>query len=184
MRSASPGALHRAVDRRHARQAFALDHGGKLASVMWCDTMPATPPVRRRSGQQRVETVRGRTRCRPWPTDDRALAHRCGAAGAGRAAGGRSATLSSAPRRGLFSAAPRRSEFRLRRAAAGLAGAGARRLRRRRCGTPPEGNRRIAALVPGARYEEIANARHFPNVEHPDTFNRIMLGWLEAQRRA
>jgi pimeloyl-ACP methyl ester carboxylesterase len=44
-------------------------------------------------------------------------------------------------------------------------------------------NRRLAGLVPGARYEEIAGMRHFPNVEAPDTFNRIMLGWLEAQRR-
>ena len=25
--------------------------------------------------------------------------------------------------------------------------------------------------------------RHFPNVEAPDAFNRIMLGWLDAQRR-
>jgi 3-oxoadipate enol-lactonase len=49
-------------------------------------------------------------------------------------------------------------------------------------GTPPEGNRRIASLVPGARYEEIADALHFPNVEHPETFNRIMMGWLNAQR--
>jgi 3-oxoadipate enol-lactonase len=49
-------------------------------------------------------------------------------------------------------------------------------------GTPPAGNKRIAELVPGGRYEEIADARHLPNVEHPDTFNRIMLRWLEAQR--
>ena len=49
-------------------------------------------------------------------------------------------------------------------------------------GTPPAENRRIASLVPGARYEEIANARHFPNVEHPETFNRIMLDWLQSQR--
>ena len=49
-------------------------------------------------------------------------------------------------------------------------------------GTPPAGNKRIAKLVPGGRYEEIANARHMPNVERPDTFNRIMLGWLEARR--
>ena len=48
--------------------------------------------------------------------------------------------------------------------------------------TPPEGNRRIAGLVPGARYEEIADARHMPNVEKPDVFNCIMLGWLQAQR--
>jgi 3-oxoadipate enol-lactonase len=45
-------------------------------------------------------------------------------------------------------------------------------------GTPPAGNKRIAELVPGARYEEIANARHFPNVEQAETFNRIMLDWL------
>jgi 3-oxoadipate enol-lactonase len=49
-------------------------------------------------------------------------------------------------------------------------------------GTPPAGNKRIAELVPGGRYEEIADARHFPNVEHPDVFNRIMLGWLDAHR--
>ena len=48
-------------------------------------------------------------------------------------------------------------------------------------GTPPAGNKRIAELVSGGRYEEIANARHMPNIEHPDTFNRIMLGWLEAR---
>jgi pimeloyl-ACP methyl ester carboxylesterase len=26
--------------------------------------------------------------------------------------------------------------------------------------------------------------RHFPNVEAPDAFNRIMLGWLEQHKRA
>jgi 3-oxoadipate enol-lactonase len=50
-------------------------------------------------------------------------------------------------------------------------------------GTPPSGNRRIAQLVPGARYQEIADARHVPNVEHPDTFNRIMVEWLSAAVR-
>ena len=29
---------------------------------------------------------------------------------------------------------------------------------------------------------EIANARHFPNVEQPDAFNKIMMAWLWAQR--
>ena len=43
-------------------------------------------------------------------------------------------------------------------------------------------NRRLAGLIPGARYEEIANARHFPNVEHPDRFNHIMLSWLQLNR--
>jgi pimeloyl-ACP methyl ester carboxylesterase len=51
-------------------------------------------------------------------------------------------------------------------------------------GTPASENRRLAGLVPGGRYEEIADSRHFPNVEHPEAFNRIMMGWLETQRRA
>ena len=48
-------------------------------------------------------------------------------------------------------------------------------------GTPAAGNRKIAALIPGARYQEIANARHIPMVEHPEVFSRIMLGWLEGR---
>jgi len=49
-------------------------------------------------------------------------------------------------------------------------------------GTPPEGNRRIAALIPGARYVEVPNARHFPMVEYPEIFGGIMLGWLQEHR--
>jgi 3-oxoadipate enol-lactonase len=49
-------------------------------------------------------------------------------------------------------------------------------------GTPPAGNKKIAELIPGARYQEIADARHVPNVEHPDTFNRIMVDWLSSRR--
>jgi 3-oxoadipate enol-lactonase len=49
-------------------------------------------------------------------------------------------------------------------------------------GTPPEGNRTIASLIPGARYQEIANARHIPMLEYPDTFNRMLLEWLGSKR--
>src|SRR5262249_17089662 len=51
-------------------------------------------------------------------------------------------------------------------------------------GTPASENRRLAGLAPGGRYEEIPSARHFPNVERPDEFNRIMMAWLEQQRHA
>jgi 3-oxoadipate enol-lactonase len=34
-------------------------------------------------------------------------------------------------------------------------------------GTPASENRRIASLVPGGRYEEIPNARHFPKCRAP-----------------
>jgi 3-oxoadipate enol-lactonase len=45
-------------------------------------------------------------------------------------------------------------------------------------------NRRLAELVPGGRYEEIADAKHFPNVEQPDAFNRILLDWLKGHGEA
>jgi 3-oxoadipate enol-lactonase len=46
--------------------------------------------------------------------------------------------------------------------------------------TPPSENKRIASLIPGARYTEIADARHAPNIEHPNVFNKIMIDWLAA----
>src|SRR5262249_30028257 len=49
-------------------------------------------------------------------------------------------------------------------------------------GTTPA-MRQLAQLVPGARYEEIPNANHFCNVDQPDAFNRIMMGWLDEQRK-
>ena len=49
-------------------------------------------------------------------------------------------------------------------------------------GTPAEGNRKIAALIRGARYQEIAQARHIPMVEHPLLFSQILLGWLDGRR--
>lgn len=49
-------------------------------------------------------------------------------------------------------------------------------------GTPPDRNKLIASKIPGGRYEGIANARHLPNVERPDQFNRIMMSFLAANR--
>lgn len=49
-------------------------------------------------------------------------------------------------------------------------------------GTPPEGNRTIARLIPGARYHEMVNARHIPMLEYPEPFNRLLVDWLSAQK--
>jgi 3-oxoadipate enol-lactonase len=49
-------------------------------------------------------------------------------------------------------------------------------------GTPPDRNKLIASKIAGGRYEGIANAKHMPNVERPDPFNRIMMGWLAANK--
>jgi pimeloyl-ACP methyl ester carboxylesterase len=44
--------------------------------------------------------------------------------------------------------------------------------------TPPEGSRRIAAAVPGARYVEIPGAGHLPYVEAPAAFNAAVAAFL------
>jgi hypothetical protein len=45
--------------------------------------------------------------------------------------------------------------------------------------TPRSENRRLARLIPGSRYKEIANARHFPNVERPEAAR-----WVGSARSA
>jgi 3-oxoadipate enol-lactonase len=49
-------------------------------------------------------------------------------------------------------------------------------------GTPPDRNQLIAAKIPGGRYEGIAKSRHLPNVERPEPFNRVMMGFLGLNR--
>ncbi|MGH6679829.1 MAG: alpha/beta fold hydrolase, partial [Bradyrhizobium sp.] len=39
-------------------QAFALDHGEKLISAMWCDTLPASPAGAAEIWGPRIKTVR------------------------------------------------------------------------------------------------------------------------------
>ncbi len=54
------------------------------------------------------------------------------------------------------------------------------------CGTEdpsasPAASRHIASLFPAGAYDEFPGARHLPNVEQPDAFNRVLLSWLRAR---
>ena len=49
-------------------------------------------------------------------------------------------------------------------------------------GTPPDRNKLIASKIPGGRYEGITKARHLPNVERTEQFNRVMMAFLAANR--
>ena len=165
-------------------QAFALEHGGKLASAMWCDTLPASPAGAPEVWQQRVDTVRGANSLAPLadPTIERWLTDAVQRQRPVRWRQIRDTIIGTTPAGYLGCvAAIRNFDFvsrlpGLRLPVLVVCGSDD-------AGTPAADNRRLAGLVPGGRYEEIAGARHFPNVEHPDTFNRIMLGWLNAQRR-
>lgn len=165
-------------------QAFALEHGHRLLSAMWCDTMPATAPGAADAWGPRIKLVREANSLAPLAeaTVERWLTDAVKTRDPGRWKQIRDTVTGTTPA-GYLGCAAAILDYDF---TAGLPGlklpvltvCGAQDV-----GTPPEANRRIAELVPGGRYEQIADARHFPNVEHPETFNRIMTGWLAAQPR-
>ena len=166
-------------------QAFALAYGERLISALWCDTLPASPQGGRDIWDQRIATVRNANSLAPladatverWLTDGFKATH------PGRWRQIRDTVIGTTPEGYLgccaaildFDFAPRLGEVRV--PALVVCGSDD-------AGTPPAENRRLASLVPAARYEEMAGCRHFPNVEMPERFNRIMLGWLEQHKRS
>jgi 3-oxoadipate enol-lactonase len=166
-------------------QAFALAHGDRLISAIWCDTLPASPQGGRDIWDQRINTVRQANSLAPLaePTVERWLTEDFRARHPGRWQQIRDTVIGTTPAGYLgccaailnFDFVPRLPELRV----PVLVVCGADDA-----GTPPDQNRKLAGLVPGARYEEMAGCRHFPNVEMPDPFNRIMMGWLEQHKRS
>jgi len=165
-------------------QAFALAHGERLISAMWCDTLPASPQGAEALWTERINTVLAANSLAPladatverWLTD----AFKLRRPGRWRQIRDTVIGTSAAGYLGCCSAildfdfVPRLPSVRVPTLV--LCGA-------EDAGTPASENRRLAGLVPGARYEEMAQCRHFPNVERPDEFNRIMMGWLGAHKR-
>jgi 3-oxoadipate enol-lactonase len=166
-------------------QAFALAYGAKLISALWCDTLPASPKAAAPVWAERMDKVRRANGLAPLAdeTIERWFTPAFQSANPGRWRQIRDTIAGTTPAGFLgCSAAIQNFDF-----AAELPGLHVPVLvvcGDQDPGTPPEENRRLAGLVPGGRYEAIADARHFPNVERPDAFNRVMLGWLEAQRNA
>jgi 3-oxoadipate enol-lactonase len=166
-------------------QAFALAHGERLISAMWCDTLPASPKGAAEIWAQRIKTVRDADSLAPIAdgTVERWLTDSFKAKNPGRWKQIRDTVSGTTPAGYLgccaaildFDFVPQLPSVRVPL----LVVCGADDP-----GTPASENRRLAGLVSGARYEEIAGMKHFPNVEAPDPFNRIMLGWLEDHKRA
>ncbi len=165
-------------------QAFALEHGHKLISALWCDTLPASPPGAAEIWGPRIAAVRAANSLEPIAeaSMDRYLSPAFRAQKPGRWKQLRDTVVGTTPAGYLgCAAAILNFDFvarlpSLRLPVLVVCG-------EEDAGTPATENRRLAGLVPGGRYEEIAKMRHFPNVEAPDAFNRVMLGWLDAQRR-
>jgi 3-oxoadipate enol-lactonase len=163
-------------------QAFALEYAHRLLSAMWCDTLPCSPPGAAQVWGERMKIVRDAGSLLPladvtmerWLTDavkrlNPSRWRQIRDTVVGTSAAGYLGCAAAIQSYDFVSQLPS-----VKLPVLVLCGADD-------TGTPPAENRRIAELVPGARYEQIADARHFPNVEHPDTFNHIMLEWLSAQ---
>jgi 3-oxoadipate enol-lactonase len=166
-------------------QAFALERGERLISALWCDTLPASPPGAGAIWGPRIKAVREANSLEPIAeaSIDRYLSPAFRAKNPARWRQLRDTVVGTTPQ-GYLGCAAAILDFdfvarlpSLRLPVLVVCGA-------EDAGTPASENRRLAGLVPGAQYEEIAGMRHFPNVEAPDIFNRIMLGWLEARRGA
>jgi 3-oxoadipate enol-lactonase len=166
-------------------QAFAIEHGAKLISAMWCDTLPASPLGAAAMWAERMNTVRQSNSLEPLAdgTVERWFTDAFKPRNPGRWKQIRDTVAATTPTGYLgCSAAIMNFDFTGQLSSLPipvLVVCGADDP-----GTPATENRRLASLVSEGRYEEIPNARHFPNVERPEEFNRIMMGWLEEQRRA
>ena len=166
-------------------QAFAIEHGAKLISALWCDTLPESPAAAAVLWSERMETVRRANSLEPLAdaTVERWFTDAFKPRRPGRWQQIRDTVAATTPAGYLgcsaaimnFDFTPQLSLVRV----PVLVVCGSEDP-----GTPAAENRRLAGLVPGGRYEEIAGMKHFPNVEAPDAFNRIMLGWLERHKRA
>jgi 3-oxoadipate enol-lactonase len=165
-------------------QAFALSHQSKLISIMWCDTLPASPSGARAAWDERMGIVRNANSLEPIgdATMDRWFTPAFKTQNPKRWQQIRDTIVTTTPAGYLgCSTAILGFDFTGQLGAVRvptLVVCGAEDP-----GTPAPENKKLADLVPGGRYEEIAGMRHFPNVEAPDAFNRIMLGWLEAQKK-
>ena len=164
-------------------QAFAIKYPGRLISAMLCDTMPATPDGAANAWGPRIKTVRDANSVEPladatmerWFTDafkprkpDRWLQIR--------------ETIAGTTPKGYIGCAAAIMNFDFRSDLPNVKTPTLVICGDQDEGTPPAGNKLIAEKIPGGRYEEIANARHFPNVEHPEVFNDLMMPWLAKHR--
>ena len=164
-------------------QALAIGHGQRLLSAMLCDTSPQTMAGAQAAWAPRIEAVKKANSLSPLadPTMERWFTDAFKPRNPGRWKEIH-ATIAGTTPQGYLGCAAAILDFDFTSKLAALKLPTLVVCGARDEGTPPAGNKKIAELIPGARYEEIAEARHFPNVEHPDTFNGIMLGWLARHR--
>ena len=164
-------------------QAFAIKHGQRLTSAMLCDTLPATPVGGEAAWQPRIDAVKeaGTVAVLADGTMERWFTPAFQPKNPARWQQIRS-TISGTTPAGYLGCAAAILNFDFIAQLPSITTPTLVICGSDDEGTPPDANKKIAELIPGARYEEIADARHFPNVEHPDIFNNLMMPWLNSHR--
>jgi len=164
-------------------QGFALAHPDRLLSLMLCDTQPSTPPGSTSSWDERKDAVRksGGLAILADGTMDRWFTPAFKGANPARWREIRD-TIVGTSAAGFLGCASAIQDFNYEDKLSTIKLPTLVICGDDDSGTPPERNKLIASRIPGGRYEEIASARHLPNVERPEQFNRLMMSWLALNR--
>jgi 3-oxoadipate enol-lactonase len=160
-------------------QALALDHPGLLRSIVICDALPESLPNAAGIWGPRIRAVRQAGSCAPiaaatlerWLTPAFRAAHPARWQEI-------LATVSATPAEGYASCAEAISDFSHVSRLPGLAIPALVLCGEDDHAVPPAEGERIARLVPDGRFVAVPGARHLPNVEQPEVFNRLLLDWL------
>ena len=164
-------------------QAFAIKYPNRLISAMLCDTMPATPDGADAAWGPRLQGVRDANSVAPLAdgTMERWFTDAFKPRNPGRWQQIRE-TIAGTTRAGYLGCGAAILSFDFREQHKTIAAPTLVVCGDQDEGTPPAGNKLIAQNVQNGRYEEISDARHFPNVEHPDVFNGILMPWLAQHK--
>lgn len=162
-------------------QALAIHHAGRVASLMLCESPPAALTNAREIWSPRVTAVRAAQSCEAIAdaTMERWLTPQFAAANPARWRHIRD-TVAATSVAGYCGCIAALSHFdfteklpALRVPALVLCGEEDK-------ASSLEENRRLASLIPGGRFIAFAGARHLPNVEAPERFNKILTEWLAS----
>lgn len=166
-------------------QAFALKYPQHLRSLTLCDTLPASAPGAAAIWQERIEAVLAAGSLEPMAaaTMERWFSSRFRSHDPLRWQQVHTSIVATSVQ-GFVGCAASMKQFDFAPSLPSLRVPSLVICGSDDPGTPPAENRRLAQLIPGARYEEIAGCRHLPNVEDPLAFNAILLPWLESHGRS
>jgi 3-oxoadipate enol-lactonase len=163
-------------------QALALRHASKVASLMLCESPPASLANVKQIWAPRIAAVTAAQSCEPIAdgTMERWLSPAYKARNPVRY-GQIRATVAATDPGGYLACIHALSNFDFTKELPSLRVPAMALYGEDDVASSAEENQKLASLIPGGRFVAFPGARHLPNVEAPDRFNRILLDWIAAQ---